>query len=300
MTFKVPVDILESFSIFELLSSISFIGSMHLHKKTANSGYTIFNKSHFFILFLLQFTFTPMCYYTASKLSKKDIYHLEKDFLVKWEEEKVPELFSVSGYDHPKMPVITSEGHFKNYRWGLIPHWVKDWESAKRSRDQCLNSIGEEAQSKSSFRDVIKNAQFCVIPVNGFFEWHHLGKDKYPHYIYPKNEPYFLMAGLYNTWVNKAINEVHDTFTILTTKANERMSWIHNSKKRMPVILDSAGAKLWLDREIAYDGKKHFFNPIDSSLMSDHPISKLITSNKENRNSIDVMKPYEYPELLLG
>ncbi len=241
-----------------------------------------------------------MCYYSESKLSGEEIYQLEHDFVVKWEEEDRAEYFVASGFAHPKMPVITAEKEFRNFRWGLIPHWAKDWNDAKTRRTQCLNSISEEAESKPSFRDAIKTSQFCIIPVNGFFEWHHIGTEKYPHYIYPKNGGYFLFAGLYNRWTNKAIDEVHDTFTILTTRANERMEWIHNSKKRMPVILNTEQARTWLDKAISYGQKKHLLEPCEVSMMSDHPISKLITSRKENPNQPKVLERFDYPELLLS
>lgn len=238
-----------------------------------------------------------MCYYVSSKISASEIYQIEHDFVVKWEEEERKDYFSVSGFAHPKLPVITSEKKFKNYRWGLIPQWAKDWEAAKKSRVQCLNSIGEEAASKPSFRDAIKNGQFCIIPVNGFFEWHHINDEKYPHFIYPKDKGLFLFAGLFNQWTNKAIGEIHDTFTILTVRANERMEWIHNSKKRMPLILNLQDAKTWLDTGISFEQKKQLIEPFDSNLMADHPISKLITSRKENPNSEAVLQPFEYPEL---
>ncbi len=146
----------------------------------------------------------------------------------------------------------------------------------------------------------IKNGQFCVVPINGFYEWHDMKGVKYPHFIYPREAPYFLFAGLYNSWTNTAIDEVHDTFTILTTRANERMEWIHNIKKRMPVILSTENARLWLDKSVSYEQKKHLLEPCNVNLHSDHSISKLITSRKEKPNQPAVMKPFEYPELLLS
>jgi putative SOS response-associated peptidase YedK len=238
-----------------------------------------------------------MCYSVSSNISDAEIHQLEHDFVCKWEEEERGEYYVANGFSHPKLPVITAEHKFKNYRWGLIPSWVKDWEGAKKSRVQCLNSIGEEADGKSSFRDAIKHGQFCIIPVNGFYEWHHFNDVKYPHFIYPKDKSVFLLAGLYNQWTNKAIDEVHDTFTIMTTRANERMEWIHNSKKRMPAILSLNDAKAWLDTGISYEQKKKLIEPFDPNLMVDHPISKQITNRKENPNNPKVMEPFEYPEL---
>jgi len=40
---------------------------------------------------------------------------------------------------------------------------------------------------------------------------------------------------------------VMDTYTIITTEANELMSRIHNSKKRMPVLIDRGHETDWLE-----------------------------------------------------
>ena len=75
-----------------------------------------------------------MCYSVSSKLSGIQIKQLENDFSTELEEKEVPEFYVTSGFAHPKLPLITSERIFRNYRWGLIPHWAKDWEAAKKSR----------------------------------------------------------------------------------------------------------------------------------------------------------------------
>lgn len=240
-----------------------------------------------------------MCYYTANNFSSEDIYQLEHDFVLNWEEPDYEPAYVKSGFSHLKQPVITAEKQFTQYRWGLIPSWVKDWASAKTLRIQTLNAIGDTLDSKPSFRGALKSGRFCVIPVKGFYEWHHLGKEKYPHFIYPKDSPYFLLAGLYEHWQNKESNETLDTFTIVTTRANERMEWIHNSKKRMPAILSTQGAKAWLDKELSFEQKKQLLEPYPPELMQDHPISKLITSRTENPNQARVMEPVDYPELHL-
>ena len=239
-----------------------------------------------------------MCYYVASHLSGKEIYQLEHDFVVHWEEEEHASYYAVSGFAHPKLPVITSEGTFKNFQWGLIPYWVKDWEDAKKLREQTLNAIGDTISEKPSYRGAVKAGRFCVIPVNGFFEWHHhVNGENYPHFIYPGNQPYFLLAGIYEHWHNPKNGEMLNTFTVITTRANPRMEWIHNTKRRMPAILDTAGAKIWLDANIPLSEKKDLLEPFDQNLMKDHTIGKLITSRRENPNQPAVISKVEYPEL---
>src|SRR4051812_6262804 len=135
-----------------------------------------------------------MCYYTASKFSAKEIYQLEHDHVVTWEENEPDEFFMVPGFIHPNLPVITAEKQFKRLRWGLIPSWVKDAEGVKKIGMQTLNAQSEGIDSKPSFRGAVKAGRFCIVPVNGFYEWHHHSNgQKYPHFIYPKNSPYFLL-----------------------------------------------------------------------------------------------------------
>jgi putative SOS response-associated peptidase YedK len=238
-----------------------------------------------------------MCYYVTSKLSATEIAGLEHDFVLKWEEQETTPYYVAAGFAYPKLPVITAEPRFRLLQWGLIPNWQKDWENASKFRMQTLNAISETVESKPSFRGAIKAGRTCVVPVNGFFEWHHGEKEKYPHFIFPRHDQVFLLAGVYEHWTNPALGEQYETFSILTTEANERMSWIHNSKKRMPAILSLPDAKLWLDKSVPFKAKKHVLRPFDQERMADHTISRLITSRKQNPNSPEVMEPFKYPEI---
>ena len=61
----------------------------------------------------------------------------------------------------------------------------------------------------------------------------------------PDNEP-FAFAGLWSEWVDKTTGEIIKTYTILTMEANDLMSEIHNTKKRMPIILSPDTEINWL------------------------------------------------------
>ena len=47
------------------------------------------------------------------------------------------------------------------------------------------------------------------------------------------------------SWKNKENGEVINSFSIITQEANEFMSYIHNVKKRQPVILSKSDEKRW-------------------------------------------------------
>jgi len=54
----------------------------------------------------------------------------------------------------------------------------------------------------------------------------------------------FGLAGLYDTWLDRATGERRETFTIITTTPNALVGAVHN---RMPVILRQANEDVWLD-----------------------------------------------------
>ena len=55
------------------------------------------------------------------------------------------------------------------------------------------------------------------------------------------------MAGLWERWKDEA-GEFVETFTVITTDANDITSTIHD---RMPVMLDEADMELWLDPDFS-------------------------------------------------
>jgi len=142
------------------------------------------------------------------------------------------------------MPVIIKgKNQIQFYEWGLIPHWAKD-DSIKK---YTLNARVESLSDKPSFREAI--TQPCLIPATGFYEWQWMdekGKEKQKYLIQSTSSQLFSFAGLYANWIEKNTGEIRNTFTILTTQANELMAEIHNKKKRMPIILKPDDEAAWL------------------------------------------------------
>ncbi len=184
-----------------------------------------------------------MCYNVQQKASIKD---LTEQFNAQF---KMPSLYNprdvINGFDFPLLPVLKNDspGVFQFLNWGLIPHWGKDDDIRKNTLNAKLETIGEVA----SFKDI--NEQRCVLPVTGFYEWKWLdskGKRKEKYLIQLENKPVFGLAGLYSSWINPKNGEIIDSFSLLTTTANDIMAEIHNIKKRMPLIMDTDQAKEWL------------------------------------------------------
>ena len=61
------------------------------------------------------------------------------------------------------------------------------------------------------------------------------------------------IAGLWDEWINKKTGELFNSFSIITTKANQLMQKIHNNPKlpegRMPVIINNEEEDQWLKAE---------------------------------------------------
>lgn len=208
---------------------------------------------------------------------------------------EIPDLYMVSGFAHPQLPVIT-ENDWVLKEWGLIPDWTPSKQKAEELRNMTLNAVSETVFEKPSFRKSILSKR-CLLPVSGFFEWREFHGNKYPYYIYPKNAAGFLLASVFDSWTDPVTGETQDTFSILTTKANPLMEEIHNVKKRMPLILDPEQAASWLDSQSSPDTLRSMMQPYNEQLMEAHTISKTASNAKLNRNHPDILQKVNYPEL---
>jgi putative SOS response-associated peptidase YedK len=221
-----------------------------------------------------------MCYNLNAKAKIKE---LKERYDATFEnEEEHQEYYSVSGFAHPNLPVLTSEESkiFSYKSWGLIPFWTQDIEKSKIFSNNNLNAKSETIFEKPSFNTVIRKKR-CIIPVNGFFEWRDINKVKYPHYITLKDDSIFSLAGIYDNWTDKVTGIKTSTFSILTTEANPLMAKIHNLKLRMPLILPKEKEMDWIKQEVSDEELNNLMLPFDESLMKAHTISRRIY--KQNR-----------------
>ncbi|MCX6665945.1 MAG: SOS response-associated peptidase [Euryarchaeota archaeon] len=233
-----------------------------------------------------------MCY----RKSIPDNKTLEQKFRVQFHGESFPQRFHVSAFSHEKLPVITDENpkQITLMNWGLIPFWTKDKKQADEIKQKTINARAETIYEKPSFRYSAEK-KHCLVLADGFFEWHeHLGL-KYPYYIHLKNHEPFAIAGLWDTWINPETKETIDTYTIITTEANSLMQIIHNSKKRMPVILPDGVERRWIGKDLNEEDAKQILTPLDSGKLQAYTISKLITTKGKDPNVSEVITPYNYP-----
>lgn len=153
--------------------------------------------------------------------------------------------FFVSGFSFPDWPVVTNDASFQWMQWGLLPRWLKTGHATDFAA-HTLNARVESLHIKPSFKHLV-GQQPCLIPVTSFYEYQTVGKAKIPYRIFAKDKPIFSIAGLWDTWTNPLTGVATNSFTLITTKANRMMAEIHNSQKRMPLIVDPTDELTWLE-----------------------------------------------------
>ena len=192
-----------------------------------------------------------MCYNVNAKAR---IEVLQKRFSAYYDEyEEFPsyEDAMINGFAHPKLPVITTDApdKIRLMKWGLIPNWEKDEQEAHDMQNKTLNARSETIFKKGVFTSVLKKR--CMVLVEGFYEWQHVGKKKIPYFVHLIENGPFALGGLYDEWTNPNTGEITEGFSIVTLPANPLMAEIHNSKKRMPLILQRDTERMWVNPLLA-------------------------------------------------
>lgn len=121
-------------------------------------------------------------------------------------------------------------------RWALIPHWKKDLEGPP-----LFNARAETVASKPSFRDAFAakpGSGRCIVPMDGYYEWHDDGTGKAPYYVSAGEDQMLFAAGLWASGLDQL------SATIVTTEATEEMAWLHN---RLPRFLKPEEMRQWVE-----------------------------------------------------
>lgn len=189
-----------------------------------------------------------MCYYTqqgktAAELT--DFYSRNID-----DPGNVVQSDFINGFSYPNIPIVLDSKPdiiTTNFTWGLIPT-----NRDKDFRKSTLNARVETLEDKVSFAPSINNR--CLVIVSAYFDWHWndpTGKSKTKYQIHSLVDEIFYLAGIYNTWQDKS-GEIWNTYSIVTTEANDFMKYVHNRKEaeedqRMPIHIKREDEKAWLD-----------------------------------------------------
>jgi len=233
-----------------------------------------------------------MCY---SKSLTREEHYIEEYFQRKFE---IPLLYQpyywASGFDHPNVFIIPQDVPESIWPsiWGLVPGFAMDNPEAFRQKVNTLNAKGETVFSTRSYRDSIAERR-CLIIADGFYEPHHYNGISYPHYCKLRDRSLFVFAGIYT----KMDEELY-TCSILTVEANDFFAEIHNSKQRMPLVLDTEFEEEWIRPDLQ---KNHVEELIRAGFTKDEFEAYTVTRNMYakdyQKNTPEAIRKVDYPEL---
>lgn len=142
---------------------------------------------------------------------------------------------------HPRSPgpfirrAVDDSGYRRELvlgQWALIPPWARE----AKLKYSTNNARSEEVAEKASYRDAWAKGQRCIIPASDFDEpnWES-GKNVWWRFHRTDGLPWAL-AGLWNTWVDRATGEVHESYTMLTINADDHplMNRMHKPDPKLP------------------------------------------------------------------
>jgi putative SOS response-associated peptidase YedK len=177
----------------------------------------------------------------------------------------------------PVIRLIEGERVLSGMHWGLIPCWAKDPKSGYKT----INARAETVATKPAFRAAYQ-ARRCLMPASGFYEWQRDVEPKQPYFIHRRDGDPLAFAGLWETW--KGPDEIIESCTIVTTKANPMMAELHN---RMPVLLDPRDFDWWMTGKTEEVGQ--LLAPCPSEALEAYPISRRV--NNPRHEGPEILEP---------
>lgn len=198
-------------------------------------------------------------------------------------------------FNNPYIPVIAQDdsSRVQLMQWGLIPAWSRNQEEAERIRKGTYNARAETLHEKPSFRGPLNKGR-CLIIAGGFFEWQELKERKIPWYITLKSGAPFVFAGLYDAWRNPLNGDILRSCSIITTRANPLLEKIHNTKKRMPVILKEDRENEWISSAPSLLQKKQLLQALDEHDLKAYTVSSRLTAPDADPSDPEIIKPKKY------
>jgi putative SOS response-associated peptidase YedK len=145
-------------------------------------------------------------------------------------------------------PMIVGAGALRRAElavFGLIPAWSRDGKNYR----QCYNARAETVGDKPSFRHAWRTRQWCVVPVDGFYEPEYSTGKAVRWRISPADDQPLAIAGIWERWRAPGGDWV-SSFSMLTINADAHpvMRRFHapGDEKRSVVLLPPARIDEWL------------------------------------------------------
>lgn len=133
-----------------------------------------------------------------------------------------------------------SRRHLVSFRWGLVPTWAAD----AKVGSHMINARMESIADRPAYRSAMQRRR-CIIPADGFYEWHTDAGVKTPYFIRRGDGRPLALAGLWEAWRTPNGGWLR-TCVIVTGPADPRIAALH---PRMPIALRPDAWAPWLDRD---------------------------------------------------
>jgi len=131
-------------------------------------------------------------------------------------------------------------------RFGLIPPWAKDTKISRNT----YNARSETVAEKPSYRSAWRRGQYCLVPMNSFYEPCYESGKAVRWRIERTDRKPFAVAGIWERWVDPGTGEVVHSFSMLTVNADGHpvMGRMHRpeDEKRSVVIVEPGDYDGWL------------------------------------------------------
>lgn len=160
----------------------------------------------------------------------------------------------------------------ENMHWGFMGWKPKDGKKPFLP----INTRDDSLTNKPMWQIAFQSRR-CLVPMNGFYEWHGTKGKKTPHYIHPKNDRELLVAaGIYSD-----LSPIEGTrsYSVITTQPNNLMKPIHD---RMPAFLHPSEFDDWLDSDQPSDLLLDLIQPYPDDALSEHIVSNAVGNVRNN------------------
>lgn len=159
--------------------------------------------------------------------------------------------------------------------FGLIPGWSKQprrWLYARAEGNKNPANDAHFTGSKAIFMNPVFRKplfrQRCAVVSDALVIWHQ--KQPWLVYLRERQRP-FVMAGVYDIWVDPGTRAEHHTFALITVPGNSLMRQL--SSCRMPVILPPGGETSWLRESCSLTEILSMLQIYPADKMNAHPVA---------------------------
>jgi putative SOS response-associated peptidase YedK len=246
-----------------------------------------------------------MCYDVAYLTHKAKKYAKHYGTNADWEDikKRLPATYHASGFDEPGLPALTAEHPgVVSMNWPFIPPVFAPAATNGRPLNT-LNARDDKIFTKSSLYYQAAQEKRCIIVLDGFFDHHHKNGVAYPHYVQLANDEPLFVAGLWQAFEKDEV--IRECATLVTTRANKEMAWIHNEpayspESRMIAVLgDREAWETWMHGTV--EEAKAVIQPLPDGALSYHSCHAVRSNKKLKRiypgNVPAVQERVYYPDL---